>query len=263
MTLIESRAWRGVVIQLLLVMASIVVLVPFASAFATSLQGGGLRNYLDVISVPQFYRFVLNSMIVSALVIVGVLVTTIMAAYAFSKLHFPGRTALLHAILLGLFVPGIVLLVPVFFYMRTAGLINTLWAVIIPKTAFLLPSSIFITKNYLDSLSNDVIDAAMVDGCNTFQILRHVVVPLSGPILSVVAVFSFLSSWNEYFLGLVFLQRADLQLVTQVPPYFLQFFFLDVGHVFAALILISVPVVAVYASLRRKIETGLVAGIGK
>jgi raffinose/stachyose/melibiose transport system permease protein len=242
---------------------SIVIIFPFASAFMTSMAGGGFRNYLEVIQTPQFFRFLFNSGLVSFMTIVIVVVLSTLAAFAFSKLELPAKNVLFTATLIGLVIPLLVLLVPVFFLVRSLGLIDTYWAVVIPRAAFLLPPCILIMKGYLDGVPNELIDAATIDGADSLGLLRTVIVPVIRPIVAVIALISFLSVWNEYFLAIVFMQKAEMQLVTQVPFYFQQVFFSRPGHIFAALILISVPVVLVYARLRGQIETGIVAGIGK
>jgi raffinose/stachyose/melibiose transport system permease protein len=257
-----SRIELATTQAVLLLFAGLIV-VPLAFGFQTSLEGGGFANYTDVLGTRQFPRFLLNSVIISGATIGLVLVISTLAAFAFSKLDLHLKGVLFTAVIAGLVIPGIILIVPVFFLVKSADLFNTYWAVILPKTAFLLPATILIMKNYIDGIPGELVDAAAIDGANSVQLLRIVILPLARPILAVVAIIAFLSTWNEYFLAVVFLRDPDLQVITQVPTFFIQFFFLDLGHVFAALFLISAPVVIAYIRLRKMLETGLIAGTGK
>jgi len=250
-------------VQILLIITSAIILTPLAAAVSTSLAGDGAGNYAQVLTLPQFYRFFLNSAFVTAVTIALVLVIDTLAAFAFSKLDFRGRDILFGLILIGLVIPGVVLVVPIFYLIKSLGLINTYWAVILPKTALLIPLTLLIMRNFFNGISNELLEAGRIDGCSSLQNLRLVLLPIARPALAVVAIITFLSTWNETFLGIIFLQKEDLQLITQVPNYFLQLFHLQIGEIFAALLLISLPTIIAYAALRKVVETGVQAGMGK
>jgi raffinose/stachyose/melibiose transport system permease protein len=175
-------------------------------------------------------------------------------------MKFAGRRLLFNAILVGLVLPVIALIVPLFILIARLQLFNNFIAVIVPLAAVLIPLTLLLTKNYLDGIPVEIIEAAKIDGASSFSTLFRIVIPLSRPITAVIIVWAFLNSWNEFFLPLLFLQDPDLQVITQVPTYFTSTYGSDVPKIFAALVLISLPIVIAYLSMQRYFERGLSAG---
>jgi raffinose/stachyose/melibiose transport system permease protein len=233
---------------------------PLLIAARVSLQGEGLGNYRAVLRHPLIPRYFLNSVIVTACTIVVVYVITVLAAYAFSKLQLRGKGLLYNAVLAGLTVPGIALVVPLFLLVKDLKLFDTYLAMIVPISAFTLPFTVLLMRNFLDGLPNELLDAARIDGSNSFTTLLWIVLPLSKPISIVVVVWTFLGAWNEYFLALVFLRDERMQVLTQAPQFFTDVYGQDTGKIFATLVLISLPAVITYLALQRYFEDGLVSG---
>ncbi len=248
------------VAQVLLTLAAIVILIPIGAAIVESLQGDGIYNYLDVLRQPSLPRFFLNSVIISGGTIALVTSITMVTAYAFAKLDFPGKRLLYILFILGLLVPGLALIVPAFLVIKNAGLLNSYPAVIAPLVAWSLPFTLLITRSFILGISDEIIDAARIDGASSMQVLLQVIVPLSKPIIAVVAIWSFLTSWNEFFLGLVFMRDESMQLITQLPSVYQLVYMTDTSRLFAALVIISLPVILAYIRLRRMFEDGLTAG---
>lgn len=249
------------------VLATIIVipfLFPLVNIVATSFEGAGVvANYTAVISKTPFLRFLGNSAIISAGTVTIVFVATMLSAYAFAKLKFRGRSVLFNMILVGLVLPAIALIVPMFSIVNALGLFNTHLAVIVPLSAVTIPFTLLLARNYLMSVPDEILEAAKIDGANTFMTLWRIVLPLAKPIIAVVVVWTFLQSWNEFFLPLLFLQSVDMQAVTQVPVYFTSTYGSDVPKIFASLVLISLPIVIAYLSLQKFFERGLTAGAVK
>lgn len=245
-----------------------VLVIPFAfplvAIIATSFEGQGpVVNYTAVVTQTPFLRFMLNSVIIAGGTVVLVFVATMLGAYAFSKLRFRGRQTLFLIILGGLVLPAIALIVPIFTIVLRLGLLNTHMAVIIPLAAITIPFTVLVTRNFLDSVPNEILEAAQIDGANTFVTLVRIVLPLARPIIAVVIVWTFLQSWNEFFLPLILLQSIDMQVITQVPMYFTSEYGSDTPKIFASLVLISLPVVIAYLSMQKFFERGLTAGAVK
>lgn len=253
--------WQRVLFQALATLIALPFLWPMVTIVATSFQGAGVvANYSAVVTKTPFLRFMLNSAIISAGTIALVFSTTLLAAYAFSKMEFRGRRALFNAVLVGLVLPAIALIVPMFNIMRGLGLFNTYWAVILPLAAITVPFTVLLTRTYLDGLPNELLEAARIDGASSFRTLVSLVVPLAKPIIAVVIVWTFLQSWNEFFLPLLLLQSVEMQAVTQVPLYFTSTYGSDTPKIFASLVLICLPIVVAYLSLQKFFERGLAAG---
>lgn len=255
--------YRGAFPQVILTVLAMLFMLPLLIAVRVSLQGEGLGNYLTVIQHPTIPRFFLNSIIVTAATIVLVYVITSLAAYAFSKLRFRGKNVLFLAILVGLMIPSVALIVPLFFTVVSLGLLDNYLALILPYTALVLPFTLLLMRNFLDGLPNEMLDAARVDGCGSFGIWWYIIVPLTKPISMVVIIWTFLFSWNEYFLPLLFMQEESMQVVTQAPQFFYGQYTQDTGKIFAALILIALPVMVAYLSLQRYFQEGMISGAGK
>jgi multiple sugar transport system permease protein len=130
------------------------------------------------------------------------------AAYVISRHRFRGRDMLFVAILATQFVPAVVVAIPFFALFRSAGLIDTPWALVIVYLSFTLPYAIWMLRGFFDALPVEIEEAAYIDGCNELQTLRYVTVPLVMPGILVSAVFAFISAWNEFFFALI-LTRSD------------------------------------------------------
>jgi raffinose/stachyose/melibiose transport system permease protein len=186
-----------------------------------------------------------------------------LSAYAFSKINFRGRSTLFILLLGGLVLPGIALVVPLFIMVAKLGAFNTYWAVIIPLAAGAIPFNLLLAKNYMDSIQNEIVEAAEIDGCNKFQVFLRIILPLSKPISSVIVIWTFLASWNEFFLPVLFIQDPTKQTVAQVPQYFSSIYISDYPKIFAALIMISLPTLILYLVFQKNFERGLSAGAVK
>jgi raffinose/stachyose/melibiose transport system permease protein len=258
----QSLAGR-IVSQVLVVLAILVCLLPLLLIVRESVKGQGFANYTIVIETTPFLRFLLNSTIISVTTVAIVLVTALGAAYATALLR-PRLSGLLTVLLLaGLTMPAIALVVPVFSLVQSVGLFDTYWAVIIPLTALSIPFGVLVGGNYIRSVPYEIYEASKLDGAGTFRFLVSVLLPICRPIVAVITIFTFLAAWNEYLLPLLFLQDVDLKVVTQVPTYFQSQRLVDTPKVFAANVLISIPIVVVYLLLQRTFRKGLAAGAVK
>lgn len=252
-----------IISQILVVIALVALAVPLALIVAESLDGEGIRNYGVVLSTTPFLQFMLNSVIVSVSTVLLVMFLALSAAYCFGILRPRGSTLGAVIILTGLALPAIALVVPLYFVIQSLGLLDTYWSVIIPLTVISIPFGVLVGTNYIRGLPAELYEAGRLDGANSWQFFWQILVPICRPILSVIAIFTFLAAWNEYLLPLLFIQSTDLQVLTQVPTYFQSERLVDTPKVFAANILISIPIVAVFIALQKTFRAGLSAGAVK
>lgn len=258
------RVRERVILQVLATIIVIPFAYPLIAILATSFEGqGAWENYHAVIAQTPFLRFMLNSVIIAAGTIALTFVCTMLAAYAFAKMRFAWRNQIFIVMLGGLVLPAISLIVPIFTIMLNLGMMNTYVAVILPLAAITIPFTVLLTKNFLEGVPDEILEAAKIDGANSLVTLIWVVMPLAKPIIAVVLVWTFLQSWNEFFLPLLLLQNTDMQAITQVPLYFTSEYGSDTPKIFASLVLISLPVTIAYLSLQRLFERGLTAGAVK
>ena len=260
----RTRLRERIIIQVLATVIAIPFAFPLVAIVAKSFEGQGpAANYLAVLTKTPFLRFMLNSLIISGGTVALVFVCTMLAAFAFSKLRFRGRDTLFVVVLGGLVLPAIALIVPIFTIVLRLGLLNTYVAVILPLAAITIPFTVLVTRNFLDGVPDEILEAAKIDGASSFTTLLRVVLPLAKPIIAVVLVWTFLQSWNEFFLPLLLLQSTEMQAITQVPLYFTSEYGSDTPKIFASLVLLSLPVVVAYLSMQRFFERGLTAGAVK
>lgn len=246
----------------LVVMLAITILwmLPLYRLITVSLSGSGLNNYAKVISQEGIFRYLLNSAIVTAFTVVAVLALASASAYAFSKLRFPGRNVIYAIALAGLMIPVAAILVPLSQIQQAFGLYNTYPGLILPYTALALPFALVLLRGAYDALPDQLLEAAVVDGAGAWRAFFRVMLPLTTPTLVMVGIWTFLNSWNEFLLALLFMSAPEMRTVTVIPASFQLEFFVDVPKIFAALVIIQLPVVLLYAALQSKFQRGLTAG---
>lgn len=170
-----------------------------------------LENFQSVFATVPFATFIKNSFIIASAITVGQLITCSMAAYPFARLNFPGKNVLFILLLATLMIPLQVTIVPLFILMRQIGLYDTLWAVILP--ALISPFGIFLLRQYYMTIPTELEDAARIDGASYVTIYWRIIVPLSLPALSTLAIVTFVYWWNEYFIPLIMINSQELQVL--------------------------------------------------
>jgi len=211
---------RGYVV---LIIFAILFLTPFYWMFATALKGSEQVFQLPPAWVPQplvwenfaqvfrevpFGRFLTNSVVLVVWNVVGQVTSCTLIAYGFARLRFPGRNVLFMILLATLMVPSQVTLVPQFILFAKLGWVNTYLPLILPAFTG-SPFLIFLMRQYMMTIPLDLDEAATIDGASRLQILRHVIVPISGPALVLVAVFTFTNVWNDFMGPLIYLNDPE------------------------------------------------------
>lgn len=204
-----------------------------------------------------------NSFIVALAVVVLNLLVSVPAAYALAKIRFIGRTSSIYFMLSTRVIPDIALVVPFFLFVQKLGLMDNLLSLVITYLAITVPFSIFILTGYFESLPDELDKAARVDGCSRLQTLVLVFLPLALPSLVAVVLFTFLTSWNEFLLALMFTQTPASQTMPIVVASFTSDFNISFSFINAAGALAIVPPVLIAILFERYIVSGLTAGAVK
>jgi multiple sugar transport system permease protein len=204
-----------------------------------------------------------NSFLVALAVVVLNLLVSVPAAYALAKIRFIGRTSSIYFMLSTRVIPDIALVVPFFLFVQKLGLMDNLWSLIITYLAITVPFSIFILTGYFESLPDELDKAARVDGCSRLQTLLLVYLPLAVPSLVAVVLFTFLTSWNEFLLALMFTQTPASQTMPIVVASFTSDFNISFSFINAAGVMAIVPPVLIAIVFERYIVSGLTAGAVK
>lgn len=204
-----------------------------------------------------------NSLVVALAVVILNLLVSVPAAYALAKIRFIGRDSSIYFMLTTRVIPDIALVVPFFLFVQQLGLLDSKLSLIITYLAITVPFSTFILTGYFESLPDDLDKAARVDGCSRFQTLTLVYLPLALPSLVAVVLFTFLTSWNEFLLALMFTQTLASQTMPIVVASFTSDFTISFSFINAAGVLAIVPPVLVAIMFERYIVSGLTAGAVK
>ncbi|WP_104129827.1 carbohydrate ABC transporter permease [Cryobacterium sp. N21] len=173
-----------------------------------------LDNFALLLTGPaQFGRAIVVTILAAVLILVGQLICSILAAYAFARVDFPGRQVLFWVYLSTLMIPPVVLVIPLYLMMTEAGLRNSFWSLVLPF-AFASPYAIFLLREYFRGIPQELIDAARLDGANTLDVLVEIVVPLSRPIIATVTLITIVSHWNSFMWPLVVTTGSEWRVVT-------------------------------------------------
>jgi len=219
-------------------------------------------NFVRVVSstTNPFVQQFLNTVLVSLAATALAMIFGLSGAYALARLSFRGRGTLGTGIILLQFFPGVLLVIPLFVVLSRLGLTNSLVGLAIAYTTLTLPFTIWILRGYLQSLPVEIEDAARVDGCSYIGVIVRIVIPTIAPALAVVATLAFVSSWNEYLLALVLVNKPGMQLLGVGLTSFASQYGTDFPGLFAMATLTTIPVVLVFLVFQRSLVGGLSAG---
>jgi multiple sugar transport system permease protein len=216
-------------------------------------------SFGSALSDPSFMRALYNTIAVAGSTTLLALASGACAAYAFARFEFPMKRALFLSIFLLRMVPAFTLAIPLFVIMRTVGLIDTIAALVLTHTILVLPICILIMRTFFENLPVAFEEAAMVDGATRFQTMVRVVLPLSTPALTVAAVMSMITSWNDYLFGLLFtLSRARTLMVAIADVEGV--FYVDYPLIVARGMIGLIPPVIAALAFQRYLLRGLTGG---
>jgi N,N'-diacetylchitobiose transport system permease protein len=220
-------------------------------------------NFVYVMTEGDFGRYMLNSLTVAAVTVVGACVLALLAAVAVTRFRFRMRTAVLVMVLVVQMVPLEALVIPLFLQVRDLGMLNTLLGLGVVYVALSLPLAVWMMRGFVAAVPKEVEEAAYIDGASWPRMFWSVLFPLVAPGLVATAIFAFIIAWNEFVLALTFMTRADNYTVAVGLRQFFGQYANDWGHVMAASTLITLPVMVFFILVQRWLVSGLVQGAVK
>ena len=215
-------------------------------------------NYRALFSTLGMGRYLLNSLGIATLATAVSLVFNVSAGYAFAKLPFPGRDAVFKAMLGALVIPGQVAMLPLFLMLKTMGLVNTYAGAVVPAMAGVF--GIFLVRQFARSIPDELLEAARIDGASEFRIFLTIVLPLLGPVLATLAIFSFLGSWNDFMWPLIVLTDDALHTLPVALAGLSREHVQDNEMMMAGSVITVLPVLLLFLALQRQYIAGLMAG---
>lgn len=220
-------------------------------------------NYAGILTSPRYWVLLRNSLIIAVLTVVLTLIVASMAAFVFAHIKFYGRDMLLNYITMGLLFPAATAILPLFIKVRDLGLLDTYFGVVLPQVAFSLAMSILLLRRFFRDLPEELLEAALVDGCSYINFFRFVTVPLSRPIIATVGTISFVHSWNAYLVPLVML-NSDSLYPWPMGIMVYQGEYSSEWHLILAFITLTIlPTILLFLFAQKHIVAGLTAGAVK
>ena len=220
------------------------------------------QNYWIAWTEGHFGVYFMNSVIYTASVVLGILLISSLAAYAFSRLEFPGKNFFFYMFVGAMMIPLPGSFVPLVVLMNKLGLVNTRHGYILCMINAGLSLSILLLKTFFDKMQPDLEDAARIDGCSKLGIWRHVALPLARPAIAVIVIFNSLIVWNEYILANLLLSRPELMPLQKGLMEFQGSHSIDYPVLMAGLTIAAMPVISIYLFMQRHIIKGLWAIVG-
>ncbi|HEY0530551.1 MAG TPA: carbohydrate ABC transporter permease [Actinoplanes sp.] len=261
---------------LALIIISAVTVFPFLWMLATSLRpsntvfggplvprsvtGGAYRRAWTQLDYPNHFW---NSVYVTTATVVIVLALATLGGYAFAKLEFPGKQLIYVVLLSTLMLPITAIIIPLFLEMRSFNLLNTRQGLILVYVGGALPFAMFLMRAFFETLPDELIQAARVDGAGEFRIFARVMLPLAAPGVATVVIFQFLSTWNEFLLAQTFISAPQYLPLQPVLYGVVGQHSTDWPLLTAALTMSVVPIIAVYVRMQRRFVAGMTLGAVK
>jgi multiple sugar transport system permease protein len=217
-----------------------------------------LENFKIILSAGSITKWALNSFLIAAAVTLAQTLFNSLAAYGFSAGKFKGKESLFLILLAAMMVPGQIVMLPLFLFMSKWQLIDSLWAVILPAMA--APFGIYMIRQYMDSIPQQLAQAAQIDGATEFQIYRHIYAPLSQPILATSGIFIFIAQWNAFLWPLITLNSENNYTLTVGLSTLQDQQLMDYGLLMAGATLAAIPMVIVFIFFSKYLLEGMRKG---
>lgn len=272
--------WKAAVSRLLLRILMIALLITMVfpllwniiSSFKTNTEyltdpfalpcGFAWENYVNAFKASNMSGTFLNSVYVVVMTTVMLLACAVPCSYAVSRYRFFGSKLLMGILVTGLFISSNYVIIPLFMELRKLHLLNSLTALAVVYATYSLPLSVFLLSGFMREIPKDYEEAAILDGCNTFGLLKNIVIPLSKPTILTIAIITVLSSWNEYAVALVIITDPAKQTfpVGLANLFEVQRYATDWGALFAALVISMLPTLLLFLFGEKYVVKGMSIG---
>ena len=273
MKLLASKSFFRAV----LIFNAVIILIPVLFLFNSSLRETNdfartpfklatdpyWANFSSVWQDGDFAIYLKNSIIVTGGSLILILICALGAGFVLGRYEFRGHSFIMAFVLSGMLVPAKLAILPLFIQLKWMHLLNSHIGLILVYAAGALPAAIFIMSGFFRSLPADLDSAARIDGASEFQLLRRILVPLVRPGMSIVAIYSAIPIWNDFFLPLVFLQDPEKKTIMQGLTIFFGQYSSQWGVLFAGLTMAALPLIVLYLVLSEQFIKGLTAGAVK
>lgn len=221
------------------------------------------QNYSDALGGGQYFRYLLNSLFVTSVTMICVIVLASLTGFAIARFRWRFANAVLMVFLVGMMIPMQGTLLPLMIIFKHLGILNTHLSLILPYMAFQTPIAVFIISGFMRSIPHEIEESAIVDGSGIFRIYWNIALKISVPPIMTVCILTFINIWNEYILAATFVTAERLKTLPFGVYSFVSQYSVNYGGIGAFLVLGALPVILIYFLLAEKITKGMVAGAVK
>jgi ABC-type glycerol-3-phosphate transport system permease component len=260
--------------QFLLIVLTIISLYPLFFMFITAIKSKeeyvfnkfgfpksiAWNNFIEVFIGKNFGQWFINSIILTVGSVLVSLALAILASYALSRYQFKIRDTILNFIISLMVIPPVIMVVPLFVFMSKVKLINSLPGVILIYTGLTLPFSIYLLTTFFRSIPQAILDSSYIDGCSSFRTLTSIIMPLSKPPIITLIVVNALWVWNELMIALIFLQKDELKTLMVGITVFKSRYNINIPLTMMGLVVVTIPMIALYLFGQKYFVQGLVSG---
>ena len=254
----------------ILFLSAITILIPFVWMISNSLKGAGeiyswppsllpkrieWNNYRTALTLVPFNRFFFNSFLITSLVTVSSIFFDSMTGYAFAKFKFKGKNILFYLVLATLILPVQSTIIPAYIILEKLNWVNTFMALIIPNISNAF--GIFLMRQFIQSIPDELIEAARIDGLNEFGIYHRIILPLSKPALATLAIFQIQYHWNDFFWPLIMTNSTKMKTVQLGLVYFTGQYFTQWNLLMAVVVTALLPIIIIFIFAQRYFIEGI------
>ncbi|KPJ80528.1 MAG: hypothetical protein AMS17_20380 [Spirochaetes bacterium DG_61] len=232
----------------------------YVDPFRLPHEGLQFNNYITMVSQFRILSLFKNTFIISAGTVLLLLIIGVLASYVFAKVPFKGKAVVFLAVLMTMFVPSQVTIIPLYVGFSKVGMVNTYFSVILAYLALFLPEAILLMTANFRVIPDELLEAAEIDGCNYLQKIWYVVIPMGRSAIFLAIIFYFIMSWNDLFTPMILLTKMEKRTVMVALAALMGRYSGSPTFQFAGLLLSAVPALVVYFIFQRKIIQGLSMG---
>lgn len=217
-------------------------------------------NYRQAFQSGSYLRYLSNSVFVTGITMLSVILLSSMVAYAISRFRWRYGPVVMLVFLMGMMIPMQATLLPLMIIFKNMGILNSHLSLILPYIAFSTPIAVFILSGFMRSIPHEIEESAFVDGASVYRIFTQIILPISVPPVMTVCILTFISIWNEYILAATFISADRLKTLPFGVYTFVSQYSVNYGNIGAYLVMAALPVIIMYFFLSNQITKGMVAG---
>jgi len=276
MGVLLKRKIKNAILYAISIVIALITGFPFVFLVINSFKGMGeyltniwslpkepfFGNYQLVLK-PDFLRYFLNSVMVSGVSVFIIVVVSSMISFTFARLKYRGKNLLYFAIIAGMMIPVHTTLIPTFTLLSSIGLTDTLTGLVGPYVSYNIPIAVFILTQFFREIPKELEEAAIIDGCSIVGTFKNIILPLSGPAISTIVVYTFLNIWNEFINANVLINSTGKKTLPLGIREFYGMQSVNIPAVLTAILIGSLPVILLYFFAQEKVVNGLTQGAVK